>query len=942
MKKRTLKTAVLLLFGFAPLGVMAQQMQQVPQMPLDPNVRYGKLENGLTYYIRHNELPKDRAEFYIAQRVGSVLEEDDQRGLAHFLEHMAFNGTKNFPGKGILNYLEKNGVKFGTNINAYTSIDETVYNLSAVPTVNPGLVDSCLLVLHDWSGFISLEDAEIDNERGVIHEEWRTSSNPYLRMYEKTILPALYPNSRYANRLPIGTMEVVDNFPYETLRAYYHKWYRPDLQAVIVVGDVDVDMIEKRIKEMWQDIPAPVDAAERVYFKIEDNQEPLVAIASDKEATRNSLSVMFKHDPLPDEIKNSQVGLVMSTINNMIAIMLNNRFEEITQKADAPFLGAYGYYGEYFLSKTKDAFNLGMAFKEGEWEKGLQTMVSVVNSAKEYGFTPSEYERAKAEMQSQMENAYNERDKVKNSAYVQEYLKHFTDAVPAPGIETEYMIFNQLAPNLPLEQVNMLMKQYITPNNIAIMMMGVEKEGVKYPSQEELLAVFNAANSAPVAAYEDKTSNEPLLAQLPKPGKVKKEGKGDFGTTVWTLSNGAKVIYKQTDFKKDQIIMTAQSNGGISLLPESDVINNKVLGDVITLGGVGSFSKTDLSKVLAGKRADVSPFIGRISEGMNGNCAPKDLETMLQLTYLYFTAPRQDQDAYQAWYNRTLNTLSNLEKNPSVAISDSLTSVLYNNNPAKVRLHSDDLPKVDYNRIAQIYKERFANAGDFTFIFVGNVDPSQLKPMVEQYIASLPAKGKKESYKEVEPRIQKGELNKYFSLPMETPKVTVYNVISGTCDFNLENNMKMTMLKQIMDMVYTETIREEEGGTYGVGTGGMIDLIPMNQYRFLYAFDTGEDKKDRLAKRAFDELNKVAQEGPREEHFKKVKEYMAKKYQEDVMENNYWMDQIGTKERFGKDTTTGYMEVLNTITPESIQKFASTLLSSGNRIEMVATGVNQN
>lgn len=940
MKKRFFARMAVVMVGFSPLCVFAQ-MPQVPQMPLDPAVRYGKLDNGLTYYIRHNELPEDRAEFYIAQRVGSVLEEDSQRGLAHFLEHMAFNGTKNFPGKSMLNYLETNGVKFGTNVNAYTSIDETVYNLSNVPTMNGGLVDSCLLILHDWSGFITLDGAEIDNERSVIHEEWRTRANPYLRMYENVIMPALYPNNRYGERMPIGTMEVVDNFAHDELRNYYHKWYRPDLQAIIIVGDIDVDKVEARIKEMWKDIPKAENAAERVYFSVEDNKEPLIGIASDKEASMNVLSVMYKQDVLPDSLMNSQVGMFVNIINGMISGMLNDRYEEISQKADAPFMSASGEYGKFFLAKTKDAFAIDMTFKDGEWQNGLSTLLAVANSAREFGFTPSEYERAKAELLSKVENAYNEREKVKNEQYVQEYLDHFLNAQPTPGIETEYMIATQVVPNIPLEQVNMAMKQYITPENIAIMMFGVEKEGVAYPSKEELLAAYTTAAAVPAVAYEETTSNEPLIAQVPKAGKVKSEKPGDFGTTVWTLSNGAKVIYKQTDFKKDQIMLSISSPGGSSLLSDNDISNIKVLDDVITLGGVGAFSKTDLTKALAGKRVEVSPYIASISEGITASSTPKDLETLMQLVYLHFTAPRQDADAYQAWYNRTMNTLANLEANPMVTFSDSLSATLYNHNPRMTRIRPADLEKVDYNRIFDIYKERFANAGDFSFTFVGNVDPTVLKPLVEQYIASLPATKGKETFKKIQPRVVEGSVNNRFTQKMATPKVTVYNVLSGNCDYTMQNNLKMTMLKQIMDIVYVETIREEEGGTYGVGTRATLDINPENQFVFLYGFDTGEEMSARLEARAYDELKKIAKEGPKQENFNKVKEYLGKKYNEDIKENDYWMGTISFNDRYNKDNHTGYLEALNAVTPDMIRDFAAMIVNSGNRVEVVCTGIAQ-
>ena len=922
MKKRQLLKTTACAVVFVPFCAIAQQQApQLPPLPMDAEVRYGKLDNGLTYYIRHNELPKDRAEFYIAQKVGSIQEEEDQRGLAHFLEHMAFNGTKNFPGKSMLDYLEKNGVKFGTNVNAYTSIDETVYNLSGVPTINPGLIDSCLLILHDWSGFISLEDEEIDNERGVIHEEWRTRSNPFLRMYEETVLPAMFPDNRYGHRMPIGLMEVVNNFPYQTLKDYYDKWYRPDLQGIVIVGDINVDSIEARIKEMWADIPAHENPAERIYYPVQNNEETIVAIGSDKEATKNFITVNYKMETLPDFVKQSQLGFVMSLADDMIVSMLNNRFHEVIQKPDAPFLVAGVDKGQYIFAKTKDAFDVQINFKEGDWEKGLVKALELVNSAKTYGFTDSEYDRVKADILSSYENAYNERDKVKNGQYVQEYLNHFLNAEPTPGIELEYEIVKQILEQLPLEQVNQLMSQYVTDNNIAIMYMGVEKEGIKTPNQEEILAVFNAANQTEPVAYVDNVITEPLIAKLPKAGKVKKQENGKFETTIWTLSNGAKVIFKPTDFKKDQITMQAVSFGGSSLLPESDLINTKVLGSVLNIGGVGNFSATDLKKVLSGKKASASVAIGDVTESVNASSTPKDLETMLQLVYLNFTAPRMDQEAFDAWKQRTATTLENYSLNPDAVISDSITATLYSHNPKAIRLQKEELDLIDYSRINDIRKERFANAGDFTFVFSGNINPEEAKPLIEQYIASLPSNKKKEAYKVNSPDVAKGKVENRFTVPMTTPKVTVFNVYSGDMEYNLKNVTLMNILQQVMSNIYIETIREEEGGTYGVGVRGSLDKVK-NDYVIYYSFDTGEEKRARLEERAYAEFNKVAEEGFKPEILNKVKEYLNKSYQDNLKENGYWAGVIMNNYLWGNDTYTEYKDILDSITLDDVQQFA--------------------
>ena len=904
---------------------------------MDPEVRYGVLDNGLTYYIRHNELPKDRAEFYIAQKVGAIQEEEDQRGLAHFLEHMAFNGTKNFPGKSMLDYLEKNGVKFGTNVNAYTSIDETVYNLSGVPTTNPGLIDSCLLILHDWSGFIALEDEEVDNERAVIHEEWRTRSNPFLRMYEETILPTMFPDNRYGHRMPIGLMEVVNNFPYQALKDYYEKWYRPDLQGIVIVGDINVDSIEARIKEMWADIPAQENPAERIYYPVADNKEPIIAIGSDKEATRNFLTVNYKTEALPAMVKQSQLGFVMSLADNMIESMLNNRYYEITQKPDAPFLGAAAGRGQYIFAKTKDAFVVQLGFKEGEWDKGLAKAIEVVNSAKTYGFSQSEYDRAKADILSEYENAFNEKDKRKNKEYVQEYLNHFLNAEPTPGIDLEYEIVKQILDGLPLDQVNMLMSQYITDENIAIMYMGIDKEGIVTPTREDVLAAFNKASQAEAVSYVDNVITEPLIANMPKKGKVKKQEKGKFETTIWTLSNGAKVIFKPTDFKKDQITMEAVSFGGTSLLPDNDIVNTKAISSVLNLGGVGNFSVTDLNKALSGKKVSVSASIGAATESIKGTTTPKDFETMLQLVYLNFTSPRMDQEAYAAWKQRAAVTIENYALNPDAVISDSISATMYSHNPKTTRLNLEELEMIDYSRINDIRKERFANAGDFVFVFSGNINPEEAKPLIEQYIASLPSNKKREKYIKNTPVVASGKTENRFTVPMTTPKVTVFNVYSGDLEYNLRNTTLMNILNQVLNNIYVETIREEEGGTYGVGVRGYIDQIH-NKSVLYYSFDTGEDKRDRLEQRANAEFVKVAEEGFKPEILTKVKEYLNKSYQDNLKENGYWANVIMDQYLWNMDTNSDYKKILDEITIEDVRQFAKTLLDNNNRIQVVGTG----
>ena len=556
---------MVLAFGLNSFAQMAMPI------PMDPNVRYGKLDNGMTYYIRHNEKPDNRADFYIAQKVGSVLEEENQRGLAHFLEHMAFNGTTNLPGMTLRNYLQSRGVKFGENLNAYTAIDQTVYMVTNVQTDLPGLVDTCLLILHDWSSFIALEDAEIDNERGVILEEERTTGGANRRVMEQ-LLPKMYPGSPYGERLPIGTKEVIANFKYDELRDYYKKWYRPDLQGLIIVGDIDVDAIEARIKEMFADIPAPVNPAERTQFMIEDNAEPIVAVASDAELTSYQLSIYNKHEATPDSLKNDLNYWMAEYILSLISQMQINRLQELVQKPNPPFVYGYSYYGDYYVAPTKEAWT-SMAVANGVdgIDDAMTALVTENKRMQQYGFTASEYERAKADFMKSIESAYNERNNTENSKYFDACLDHFLTNEPMMGIETEYQLYQQIIPNLPLEAINQFASQLIKNDNLVITLSAPKKDGETLPTEEELLAMYNNANAMEVEPYQEEVFDGPIVPELPKPGTVKKETTNEtFGTTEWTLSNGMKVIYKQTDFKEDEIRMSAYSPGGLTALPQED------------------------------------------------------------------------------------------------------------------------------------------------------------------------------------------------------------------------------------------------------------------------------------------------------------------------------------------------------------------------------------
>lgn len=923
----------LLLISF--FTVKAQQ--ELEPLPIDPQLRYGKLQNGMTYYIRHNKLPEQRADFYLAQQVGSILEEDNERGLAHFLEHMAFNGSKNFPETGMDKYTESIGMRMGENLNAYTGIEETVYIMRNVPVTSEQRVDSCLLILHDWSGFLSLTDSMIEKERPIIYEEWRTGQDAQARLWDQQ-LPALFPGSRYGSRIPIGIPEVINNFKPDELRAFYHKWYRPDLQAVIIVGDIDVDQVEAKIKEMFADIPMPVNPAPREEFTVSDNKEPLVSIAKDKETPNNVIYLFYKHDKMPRKTYATIVGFIDDYIKTVSSTMINDRLDELTQQSDPPFIYAEAGNGNYTVARTKGAWNAAAVAKEGEIESTLSALVEETEKVRRFGFTASEYERARLNVLKGYESAYNERENQRNGSYTNEYVNHFTQGGYIPGIEMEYMLMNEIAPNIAVEEVNRVVQNWIGGDeNIAISLTAPDKEGAVYPTEEELLAVFLKAKQKEVQPYEETVSDEPLLPELPAPGKIIEKNEDPlFGATVMKLSNGIKVILKHTEFKKDEIRMTATSPGGSTLFGKKDVDNLKIFNDVIGLGGLGNFSAVELGKKLAGKQVSSSTSLGLSNENVNGYSTPADLETLFQLIYLSFTAPRTDMEAYASFETRMKAQLQNLELNPMVAFSDTITKAIYRDDLRAKRIRPEDFDNISYTRIMEMYKERFADASDFVFTFVGNIDIDKMRPFIEQYLASLPSTGRKEEGNPGEvPAIRKGKYTNHFHMPQETPKTSVLHVYSGQMDYILENLLTTTMLKQILDLVYTEKIREEEGGTYGVSTSLSISDFPKGETLLQIYFDTDPEKKEKLNNIVRDELLKIAENGPDPEHYSKTVDNMLKRHMENRQENAYWLVVLDNYYYRGLDSYTDYTTNVQSITPEKVRDFAKKLLDQGNSIEVV-------
>ena len=934
MKLRKLFIAAMMLISIV---AVAQQGMQMPPIPVDPDVRIGKLDNGLTYYIRHNAWPEHRAEFYIAQRVGSIQEDDNQRGLAHFLEHMAFNGSKHFKGNEMLRWCESVGVKFGTDLNAYTSIDQTVYNISNVPTTRDGIIDSCLLILFDWADGLLLEQEEIEKERGVIHEEWRLRTSAQMRMLERD-LPKLYPGSKYGHRMPIGLMEIIDNFERPFLQAYYEKWYRPDNQAIIVVGDVNVDQVEQKVKALFSPIVLPENRALVTTYPVPDNNEAIYVIDKDKEQRYNLVELMMKTEAFPDSLKGTLAYLAADYVKDAAVSMLNDRLREYAEKPESPFLQASASFGPYLLSRTVDAFDMGVLPKDGQTDAAVTAVLTEARRAAEFGFTPTEYNRFKANYLSNLEKQYSNKDKRYNSQFVTRYVQHFLNNEPIPSIDFTYETMKQLVPMLPLDMPNEVIKELVLPTdtNLVVLNFNNEKEGAVYPTEDGLKAAVAAGRNAKIEAYVDNVKDEPLMTTLPKPGKIKKEVKNDkFGYTELTLSNGVKVVLKQTDLKKDQVLLRAEGFGGEALYGLEDLANLKMFGDVIEASGLGNFSHTELEKALAGKIASASMYMSNYREHISGSSTPKDVETMLQLVYLYFTNINKDQKSYDNLMQTMEVQLKNRLLQPENVFSDSLTLTIANHHPRVKPMEVEDLKKVSYDRILQIAKERTANAAAYTFTIIGNYDEATIRPLLEQYIGSLPAQKKVEKGKFIDTDF-KGVVVNNFKHKAETPKsIGVMIWYSKQLPYNLENSVKASIAGQILSMEYLKKIREDASAAYTVGASASISRDDFETSSTVYVYCPMKPEKADVALQIMRDEVDALTKGCDADKLAKVKEYMLKNHGDQLKQNSYWLGQINTWRKYGLDFHTDYEKVVNAQTPESIAAFIKEVVKANNRAEVV-------
>jgi len=880
-----MKTILMLICFLVGLTSSAQpQFKLTDPIPSDPKVSKGVLSNGMTYYVRANSTPKNRADLFLVVRAGSIDEDDNQLGLAHFAEHLAFNGTKNFPKHELINYLESIGMEFGPEINAFTSFDETVYMIK-VPLDSTQYMDKGLQVIYDWASQITDSDEEIEKERGVIHEEWRGGRDADERMMQKW-LPVFLHNSKYAERLPIGKMEVIDHFAPELLRKFRQDWYRTDLQAVVVVGDFDQQAMVSKVKEMFSKIPVAQNPRKKQAFDIPDHKETLVSVVTDKEAQYTLAQIFYKH-PLQ---KSKTLGDYRQTlVEGLYNAMINERLAELTQKENPPFMFASSSYSE--LVGPKSVYNSVAVCANGKIEEGIKAVLTENERVLKYGFTQTELDRQKANMLSMIETAYNEREKQQSIAYAEEYQRNFLiTEEPFPGIENEFQYFNAFIPDIKLEEVNALAKKWITKENRTIILTAPEVEGVKIPSEAELLGYLKDVENTPVEAYTDLVIDKPLIPVEPVEGSITSIRKiEEVDAEEWTLSNGAKVVVKPTDFKDDEILFSAYSLGGSSLYGQKDDISADVASTILDQSGLGEFDQVALEKLLAGKTVSVSPFLNDLREGFSGASSVKDVTTLMQLIYMYFRSQRADQSAYNSFMTRTAGILENKKSSPEAAFQDTLQVLSANYNPRERPITAEMLKEADFARINQINRERFSDASDFKFFFVGNIDKEVLKQLVVKYLASIPSENRKENWKDLGIDAPEGVVEKTVAKGQEA-KSMQYLVFHGGFDYNRRNILLINAAAKILTTRLLEVIREEKSSVYYIGAEPQIDKYPKSEYNMTIYYGADPNKLAELKDAVFMQIKELAKNGPSADDLQKAKEKLQRERETNLRENKYWLN----------------------------------------------------
>ncbi len=904
-------------------------------VPLDSALRTGVLKNGMTYYIRANKEPKDRASFYIIQNVGAILEEDNQNGLAHFLEHMAFNGTEHFPEKGIINTLERHGVAFGRNINAYTAKDETVYNISNVPVGPEGLLDTCLLVLHDWSDYLLLTEEEIDAERGVISEEWRTRRTSSFRLRNE-YMPILVNNSKYGERDVIGDLDLIKNFKYDVLRQFYHDWYRTDLQAIAIVGDFDAGEMEKKVKALFSDIPAVNKPMERYYVEIPDNDDPMYVLAMDKEATTSNISLYIRHKSVLPEDKN--VGYMKTQLLRSLAFsMINARISELLQKGTPPFINGYIGYGNF--TRRNSVLYLSATAKDNEETLAFKVILTEAERARRYGFTQGELERAKLNLLTSYENAFKRKDKTSHDSYCSEYKSLYLTGEPSPGIKYEHSFANSVIPQITIQEINSLFASYFTDKNRVVVITGPDKEELNHLTKEDAFAIITEVeNDNSIEAYEDEVIAGDLVSEkLPESTIIATKELPMFGAVEWTLSNNTKVVYRFADYNKDKISFSSYSKGGTSLYDVPDLPTVGMMPGMIGAFGVGEFDAIALKKSLTGKSVNVSPSVGNLSEGLSGSSRKEDFETMLQLAYLYFEHPRFDEEAYKTLIQRYRAYIANQSENPQKIMSDSLSRIMSNYNPRTILFNEAFLDDVSFDKMKEIYKERFDNAADFVFFIVGDIPEEDAKRLSTKYLGAISSNQNRENWIDREENGPEGELYKKIPLKMTVPKSTVVINYNEDLAYTPKNRIALSMIKAILTLRYTESVREKEGGTYGVGVRSSISHYPEAEGSVSINFDCDPDRRDDLIPLIYKEIDILKKDGPTQIDLDKVKMNILKKRKESKENNSYWMNAIYNYyvNDINNDLPENYEDIVNAMTVKDIKKIANKFFKKADKVEVV-------
>lgn len=925
---------IVIAFLFAGSALKAQYELNSP-VPVDPGLRTGVLKNGLTYYIRHNEEPKERASFYIIQNVGGILEDDSQDGLAHFLEHMAFNGTEHFPGKGVISTLERHGVAFGRNINAYTAQDETVYNISNVPVGPKGLMDTCLLVLNDWSNYLLLTEEEIDAERGVISEEWRTRRNAGFRIRAK-LSPFLYNNSKYAERDVIGELDVIKGFKYDELRRFYHDWYRTDLQAIAVVGDFDVDEMEKKVIDLFSKISAVDNPKKRYYINIEDKAEPTYVLATDKENPQSSVALYIRHDEVGAEEKNHYT-LKENLMQRLISSMISIRITELLQKGNPPFIsGSIGYSG---LTRGKRLFYISTTTKENEESLAFESILTEAERVKQHGFTQGELDRAKASVLLNYENIYKQRDKTNHDSYCREIKDLYLTNTPMPGIEYEYKFANAIVPDITKEELSEYYNANYSDENRVVIVTGPEKEGVTHITEEESFAVINkVANNENITAYVDEAVSSSLVEELSVEGKVISERElPEFDAVEWTLNNNTKVIYRYADYNKNQVSLNSYSKGGASLYNVKDLPTVSMAENFVPASGIGDFNAIELRKALTGKKANVGFGISDLSENITGNSRTEDFETMMQLAYLHFEKPRFDKEALGALMQRYLAYIANAGDEPQKIMGDSISRIRSDYHERTLIFDVDYLKQVSFERMEEIYKERFSNIGDFVFFIVGDVDKETAKDISAKYLGAVSSSDVNENWVDHNVNTPDGVTKKEIKIKLTEPKATVQISYDKNFDYTPQNRIGLSFIREILRLRYTESIREKEGGTYGVGVRSSASHYPTSEGTVSINFDCDPDRANDLIPLVYAEVDKMIKSGASQEDIDKTRKNILKMRAENKEQNSYWMDNIMNYYIHGvnMDLPENYEEIVEGMDAKTIRKIAKKFFTKADKIELV-------